>query len=104
MSSKILSQRIPLLAGVLSVSLLAACATELTEDQQFAREYERVERHESIREFMSSCEYAGHVVLYTGPTYQKLRDPVKHIPSNARRSDYVCASQRSISRAFQAGG
>ena len=79
-------------AGALFMSLMGGCASNLTEDEKLAIEYERVERQVEIREFMASCERAGNVVLYTGPVYHKLRDPVKHIPSHARRSEYACTS------------
>ncbi len=98
------SQRCTIVAAALSVSLLAGCATNLTDDERFAREYERAEMHGSIREFVYSCESAGHVVLYTGPSYHRLRDPVIHIPSNARLLDYACANQNAISREFGLGG
>ena len=93
-----------LVAGLISVALLAACATNLTEDERLALDYERVERQESIRGFVASCERSGQTVVYTGPSYHRLRDPVEHVPNHARLSDYVCTDERTISREFGTGG
>ena len=97
-------QRGYVIVALISVSLLAACATNLTEEQQLALDYERVERQESIRGFVASCERRGQTVVYTGPSYHRLRDPVKHVPSHARLSEYVCADEATIGREFGTGG
>ena len=96
-------QQVPRVAVVVSVFLLAACAANLTEDQRIALEYDRVERQASIQEFVASCESGGQTVVYTGPTYHKLRDPVKHVPRHARLRDYACASQQALNREFGFG-
>lgn len=96
-------RRVGFVAGLLSMSLLTACASSLTEDERVALRYERAEREDSIREFVAGCEAAGHSVLYTGPTYQKLRNPVKHVPSHARLTDYQCVTQAALDR-FLTGG
>ena len=93
-----------IVAGLVAVSFLAACATNLTEEEQLVRDYDRVERQESIRGFVASCERRGQTVVYTGPGYHRLRDPVKHVPSHARLSDYACTDERAISREFGTGG
>ena len=77
---------------------LAGCASNLTEDEQFERHYAAVERKLDIRAYIDSCEAADYVVLYTGPSTHRLRDPIRHIPNHARKSDYVCGSRTDMER------
>lgn len=104
MNTRNLSRRIQIVAGLLTVSCLSACITPLTEEEQFAREYARAEREESIRTFIVSCEAGGNAVVYTGGSYHKLRDPVKHIPGNARLSEYQCVTAAALNRGMGIGG
>ena len=89
---------------VTTVALLSACASQLSEDELFALRYERAERIEAIREFVVSCESAGFTVVYTGPSYQKLRDPIKRPPGHAHLSDYACANNQAVDRFLRNGG
>ena len=83
---------------------VSACATDLTEDERLMREYTRVERVESIRAYVAACEQAGNTIVYSGPSRQKLRDPVKYVPGHAREKDYVCVSTTTVNREFGTGG
>ena len=89
--------RLPIIA---TVGGLCGCATSLSEQEQFEREYARVERKESIRLYVAEGEQAGHTVVYSGPSYQKLRDPRKSIPGHARLTDYQCVSSDAVNREF----
>ena len=91
-------------AILLSLSLIAACASSLTEDDSLMREYVRVERMESIRAYVAACEQSGHTIVYNGPSYHKLRDPVKHIPNHATLKNYACVSVNTVDREFGTGG
>lgn len=93
-------QRVSFVAGLLCVSLLAGCAGQLTEDEKFARAYAKAEREESIRNFIYSCESGGNAIIYTGPSYQKLRDPVKYIPTHARLMEYQCVQAAALARRY----
>jgi len=77
---------------------LTGCAGNLTEDERFEDQYAAVERKEQIRSYIDSCEAADRVVLYTGPSTHRLRDPIKTIPNHARKSDYACGSSRELER------
>jgi len=77
---------------------LSGCASNLTEGERIDRQYAATERKQQIREFIDGCEAANYVVMYTGPSTQKLRDPVKRIPGHARKSDYVCGSSTDAER------
>ena len=68
----------------------SACVSSLTPGEMVELEYERVERQEAIRTFVSGCENAGRVVVYRGPVYNKLRDPIRDVPRHAHLSDYSC--------------
>ena len=84
--------RLSLAASMASAMLLSACASQLSEDDYLALAYEATERREAIRDFIRSCEVAGYIVVYTGRSYQKLRDPVRRVPSHARLSEYACTN------------
>ena len=73
----------------------------MTEDEQYERLAAFHASRAEIRAFINNCEAADYVVVYTGPTTHKLRDPVRRIPRHARPSDYQCASDRDV-EAFQA--
>ena len=88
---------LPVLGVLLSIQLMG-CATNLSEDQIFERQYAAVERKEMIREFVNTCEANGNVVIYTGPSTHKLRDPIKRIPNHANRSDYQCTMTSEVER------
>ena len=90
-----------ILIGTLQIG---GCASQVSVDQQIAREYERTERREAIKRFIASCESSGSVVIYTGPSYQKLRDPVRRVPGHARLSEYQCVSTAAVSRDIGVGG
>lgn len=90
--------------GLLAALMIAACAGNLTEEDKQAREFERLERKAEIQTFIAFCEQAGRTVIYTGPTYQKLRDPVKQVPNHARLSEYRCAGSTTVNRQLGAGG
>lgn len=90
--------RLTVIGSLLTTIGLAGCASNLTEDERIDREYAATERKQQIREFIDSCEAANYVVMYTGPSTQKLRDPVKRIPGHARKSDYVCGSSNDAER------
>lgn len=90
--------------GAALACFLAACAGNLTEDEEFERAYAGLERKEAIRDFIAACEGSGHVVVYNGPTYHKLRDPAKHIPSHANLADYSCTTERGMRRGYGVGG
>ena len=90
-------QSLPVL-GVLFFVQLMGCASNLTEDEIFEQQYAAVERKEMIREFVNACEANGNVVIYTGPSTHKLRDPIKRIPNHANRSDYQCATTSAVER------
>lgn len=81
-----------LAAAMASAMVLSACATQLSEDDYLALAYQETERKEAIRDFIRSCEAGGYIVVYAGPSYQRLRDPAKRVPSHARLSDYACTS------------
>ena len=84
--------------GILASALLTGCAANLSEDEAFAQQYAAVERKEMIREFVNACEANGNVVVYTGPSTHKLRDPIKRIPNHAHRSDYQCTMSSEAER------
>ncbi len=84
--------------GVLALTHLTGCAANLTEDELFEQQYAAVERKEMIREFIIACEANGNVVVYTGPSTHKLRDPIKRIPKYADRSDYQCTRSGEVER------
>lgn len=86
------------LLGILVSVQLTGCATNLSEDEVFEQQYAAVERKEMIREYINICEANDNVVVYTGPTTQKLRDPIKRIPKHANRSDYQCTTTREVER------
>ena len=89
---------------VLVLFSVTGCATSLTEEERLEREYAIVENQEAIREFVRNCELAGHQVVYSGPVYQKLRDPVRRVPKHARLTDYQCANERAVAREFGLSG
>ena len=95
--SKRIHQSLPAI-GILSSALLMGCATNLSEDEVFNRQYAAIERKEMIREFVDTCEANGNVVIYTGPSTHKLRDPIKRIPNHANRSDYQCTRAGEVER------
>ena len=98
-----LALRLRVVAIAVSVTLLYGCAGPLTEDEKIAAEYARVERKEAIREYVAGCEAAGYTIFYTGPTTQKLRDPVKRIPNHAQLADYQCVNQTGVSSFVRQG-
>ena len=87
-----------------SLIVLAACAGGPTTDEQLALEYARAERIASIQDFVLACEKSGRTIVYLGPSYHKLRDPVRRPPSHARLSDYSCQSNEQVSRDIGVGG
>lgn len=70
----------------------------MTEDEIFELQYAAVERKESIREFIDVCEANKNVVIYTGPSTHRLRDPIRRIPNHANRSDYQCTNTKEVER------
>ena len=84
--------------GILTSVQLMGCASNLSEDEVFERQYQAVERKEMIRVFVNTCEANGNVVIYTGPPTHKLRDPIKRIPNHANRSDYQCTPTSEVER------
>ena len=84
--------------GILASVQLMGCAANLSEDEIFEQQYAAVERKEMIREFVNACEANGNVVIYTGPSTHKLRDPIKRIPNHANHSDYQCTSTSEVER------
>ena len=84
--------------GILASVLLTGCAANLSEDEVFEQQYAAVERKEMIREFVNDCEASGNVVIYTGPSTHRLRDPIKRIPNHANRSDYQCTMTSEVRR------
>lgn len=104
MTTKWQSQFACRITVLVSLSVVTACASHLTEDDRLMREYARVERMESIRAFVAACEQSGHIIVYNGPSYHKLRDPVKDVPGHATLKDYVCVSATTVNREFGTGG
>ena len=96
-STKPIRQSLSVL-GILVSAQLTGCAANLSEDEAFEQQYAAVERKVMIREFVNACEANGSVVIYTGPSTQKLRDPIKRIPKHAHRSDYQCTSTKEVER------
>jgi len=84
--------------GLLASVQLIGCAANLSEDEASEREYQAVERKEMIREFIYSCEAGGNVVVYTGVSTHRLRNPIKRIPNHANRSDYQCTTTSEVER------
>ncbi|MGI9201315.1 MAG: hypothetical protein ACR2QL_09660 [Woeseiaceae bacterium] len=84
--------------GILASVQLMGCAANLSEDEAFEREYQAVERKQLIREFIDGCEAGGNVVVYTGVSTHRLRDPIKRIPNHANRSDYQCTTTSEVER------
>ena len=83
----------------LAAMQMQGCVTGLTEQERYEANTLRAERMGEIRQFIKACEDAEMVALYYGPSTQKLRDPFKHIPSQARLSDYACAPGDDVIRA-----
>ena len=98
MSNSKLSYVSTAVTGILVSVYLTGCATNLSEDEVFERQYAAVERKEMIREFVNTCEANDNVVIYTGPSTHKLRDPIKRIPKHANRSDYQCTTTNEVER------
>lgn len=96
-NAKLIHQSVSVL-GVLLSAQLTACAANLSEDEVFEQQYAAVERKEMIREFINVCEANDNVVIYTGPSTHKLRDPLKRIPIHANRSDYQCTMSNEVER------
>lgn len=96
-NTKLIHQSVSVLGILVSVQL-TGCAANLSEDEVFEQQYAAVERKENIREFINVCEANGYVVIYTGPSTQRLRDPFKRIPNHARRLDYQCTTSNEIER------
>ena len=86
------------LFGILVSVQLTGCAANLTEDEIFEQQYTAAVRKEMIREFIYSCEANDNVVIYTGPSTQKLRDPIKRVPNHAHPSDYQCTTTNEVKR------
>ena len=87
---------------VTCMALLAGgCATSLDEASEYELQASLIEKAEQIEAFIYNCEASGNVVMYTGPSTHRLRDPIKRIPRHARPSDYTCTSSQEIER-FQA--
>ena len=84
--------------------LVAGCSSNRSVDDKLALEYERAERQASIQAFMSACEQAGRIVFYTGPSRNKLRDPVRNPPPYARLTDYRCEDQTAVGIGLGVGG
>lgn len=83
---------------------LSGCAATLTAEAQYEEKARQAERMDEIRNFITACHSAGMIAVYYGPTTHKLRNPLKQIPRHARRSDYVCASERDVGREMGVGG
>jgi hypothetical protein len=96
-STKLIRQSLSVL-GLLVPVHLTGCAANLSENEVFEQQYAAVERKEMIREFVNACEANDNVVIYTGPSTQKLRDPIKRIPKHANRSDYQCTTTNGVER------
>lgn len=96
-NTKLIRQSLSVL-GILASVQLTGCAANLSEDEVFEQQYAAVERKEVIREFIDACEANDYVVIYTGPSTQKLRDPIKRIPNHANRSDYQCTTTNEVDR------
>jgi hypothetical protein len=96
-NTKLIYQLVTVL-GILVSAQLTGCAANLSEEHVFAQEYAAVERKVKIREFINVCEAHDNVVIYTGPSTQKLRDPIKRIPNHAHRSDYQCTTTDEVVR------
>jgi len=96
-NTKRIHQSLSVLGILLSVQLMG-CAANLSEDEVFEQQYAAVERKEMIRDFVNACEANGNVVIYTGPSTHKLRDPIKRIPRHAYRSDYQCTRTSEVER------
>ena len=79
-------------------TFLGGCAANLTEAERYDRQAAYEEKRDLIHAFVNNCETAGHVVMYTGPTTHKLRNPVKYVPRHARSSDYKCVTAADIER------
>lgn len=90
--------------SLLPIFWLTACASHMTDEERQVREIERYERKLEIQTFVAHCEGQGRTVIYTGPTYQKLRDPIKQVPSHARLSDYRCAGSTTVAGQLGTGG
>lgn len=96
-NTKLIRQMVSVLGILVSVQL-TGCAVNLSEDEVFEQQYAAVERKEMIREFINVCEANDNVVIYTGPSTQKLRDPIKRIPKHANHSDYQCTTTNEVER------
>jgi len=96
-NTKLIHQSVSVFSILVSVQL-TGCAANLTEDEVFEQQYAAVERKEMIREFVNACEANDNVVIYTGPSTQRLRDPIKRIPKHANRSDYQCTTTNEVER------
>jgi len=95
--AKLIHQSVSVL-GILASVQLAGCAANLSEDEVFEQQYAAVERKESIREYINACEANDNVIVYTGPSMHRLRDPIKRIPGHANRSDYQCTTSNGVER------
>jgi hypothetical protein len=96
-NTKLIHQSVSVLGILVSVHL-TGCAANLTEDEIFEQQYAAVERKENIREFINVCKAKDNVVIYTGPSTHKLRDPIKRVPNHASRSDYQCTTTSEVER------
>ncbi len=95
--TKLIHQSVSVL-GILLSAQLTGCAANLSEDEVFEQQYAAFERKEKIREFINVCEANDNVIIYTGPSTHKLRDPIKRIPNHASRSDYQCTTTSEVER------
>ena len=95
--TRVIRKSLSVLSVLLSVHL-TGCATNLSEEAVLEKQYAAVERKEMIREFVNACEASGNVVIYTGPSTHKLRDPIKRIPNHAKRSEYYCTTSSEVAR------
>lgn len=92
-----------------SATLLAAlqimgCTTSMTDEAEYEAKARHAERIDEIRAFIAACHGAEMVVVYYGPTTNKLRDPIRHVPRHAHPTDYACASEHDIRREMLIGG
>ena len=96
-NTKLIRQSLSVLGILVSVQL-TGCAANLSEDEIFEQQYAAVERKEMIREYINACEANDNVVIYTGPSTHRLRNPIRRIPNSANRSDYQCTTTTGVER------
>ena len=96
-NTRLIHQSVSVL-GILLSAQLAGCAANLTEDELFEQQYAAVERKANIYEYINACEANDNVIVYTGPSTHRLRDPIKRVPNHADRSDYQCTTSTGVER------